>query len=104
MTTSTLICNYIYQTFLIIKATIETFLPLIKNMISKLTTMVTMFKNLLLQGFLDTIDSATKSLANIEKYLCDFLNNKIGKSTWCESLFLCEAFVDELLTEGRFNL
>lgn len=39
-------------------------------------------------------------MANIEKYLCDFLNNSIGKSTWCESLFLCEAFVDELLTEG----
>jgi hypothetical protein len=79
MTTATLICNYIYQTFLIIKATFETFLPLIKNMISKLTTLVTMFKNLSLQGFLDTIDAAVASLANIEKYLCDFLNNKIRK-------------------------
>lgn len=49
MTTATLLCNYIYQTFLLIKATMETYLPLIKNMISKLTTLVTMFKNLILQ-------------------------------------------------------
>lgn len=99
---TTIICTYIYGSFLIIKNVLEigmqaakTLLTLINNVVTALMTTIT--------GVIDPAISVVINLVKVfEKKLMDMIFAINGDSIWCNKLFDCLALLNQLIDPNSF--
>ena len=100
MSVSELICDYIYNTFRLVEATMEVALRLA----SSLVTMLNAFVDSLFYTFKYVVDVALNAVLDtlkiIQKELIDLLWNRLRPETFCENMYKCSIILEDLADEN----
>lgn len=100
-----LICTYLYGTLSLIKATVEGFIKLAKNLLKGIDKIAQAALTVCRFTIDTAIDTTIKIVKQYEKELFDMLYEAIfgsDKSFWCHRLWKCLALINELLDPDSF--
>lgn len=95
MSPASIICSYVYQSFLVVKAALEGYIPLAKEMLKMLDALYNSALNLIKYVYETMLETIVDGIKVFQKYITDLImggSNKI----FCLNLFKCNIFLEEL--------
>lgn len=96
----TLICTYVYGSFLIIKTVLEAYTTLAKNVLKRIDALLTVVMSTLEYTISAAITVIVNTVQMVMKQLGSLLTFGMGGSSdslWCSKLFSCLALLNQLL-------
>lgn len=103
MGVATIICEYIYGSFLIIKTAVEAGTTVAKKALELIDILIVTIVNTLLYSMNPMINMITNLIKVYQKKLADMLGLGGGDdSIWCSHLFDCLALLNELIDPNSF--
>ena len=100
-----LICTYLYGSFMLIKNTLEGYLQVAKNMLKRVDALAMALMNTCRIMMDTTMTVMIKMVKQYEKELMDMIYNSIfgtDRSFWCNKLWNCLALLAELLDSNSW--
>jgi len=100
-----LICTYLYGSFMVIKNALEGYLQVAKNMLKRVDTLAMALMNTCRIMMDTTMTVMIKMVKQYEKELMDMIYNSIfgtDRSFWCNKLWNCLALLAELLNSNSW--
>lgn len=102
MSVTSLICTYIYGTFQVICGAIEAYQEMAKGMLEKIEALAQSLITLWNYTVAKLIETAVDAVRLYQKKLADMIydpsaQDSAGHNIWCNRLFDCLTFVNELL-------
>lgn len=102
---ASLVCTYLYGSFAILKAAIETYIHVAKNVLKLLDTLVSTINSTINYVINSTLRLIINMVKQFEKELFDMLYSYLfgeDKSFWCNKLWKCVALLNELLDSNSW--
>lgn len=104
---ASLVCTYLYGSFMVIKNTLEGYIRIAKNLIKKVDKLATTIMNLVRSLIDKTMSTMLKLIKQYEKELIDMITDAIGLTGkdhwfWCNRLWNCVALLTELLDSNSW--
>lgn len=102
---ASLVCTYLYGAFAAVKAAIESYIRVAKNLLKKIDSLLTTLMTTVTQVINSTMRTIINLVKQYEKELFDILYNTIfgeDKTFWCSKLWKCVALFSELLDSNSW--
>ena len=100
MTFSELMCDYVYNSFLLVEGSLEVLMRTAASVVNMLNSLV----DSILYSFKYVIDVALKTMVDalkvLQKTLVDLLWNKIRPDAFCSNLYKCSIVLEDLADEN----
>lgn len=97
MNLTSVICDYLYGAFQIIRASIEALVALFETTIDKIYSIATNINLMITKTLSKALDAIVLVIANTLEGLLNEMNNGLGSSKWCANAFKCNFLLEEIL-------
>lgn len=97
MNLTTVICEYLYGAFQIIRASIEALVDLFETAIDKLYSIATNINLMITKTLSKALDAIVLVISNTLTGLLNTMNSGLGNSKWCANAFKCNFLLEEIL-------